>query len=399
MGQQQVPDKVKPRAAKEIWNANASEAETRLQALEAAVVIGGVPSATTTQAGAARLATQADVDGGIVADEIVTPATLADRLNDFQSTAEKNANNGYMGLNAQGIADPIRLASGIRDGTRFLRDDGTYASVVTGGVVDASTSAKGIVLLDKAPVVAASPIVVGQNSSFFETFIEGLLLDITFAMSNFSGLTISSGAAWIPGLNKVLNAPSAIIPAAGTPLANTMYYGYLFSNGGTPAVEFSTTVPSSPYKGSARTKSGDNTRRYIGAIKTNASARIFNFQHFKNGDVFYKENQSQTVAPWALGNPTSPAATGTTYSLGPNATAANRVVPVTSRLAWIAIYISSGIMTLSTSDDPLTDTSGTGRAVQGPAMVLHAVPLNSVQDFIMSSGAVHAYVSGYRDDR
>lgn len=399
MAQQQVPDKVKPRAAKEIWNANAVNAETRLQALEAAVVIGGVPSATPTQAGAARLATQADVDGGTVADEIVTPATLADRLADFQSTSEKNANNGYMGLNAQGIADPVRLASGTRDGTKFLRDDGTYASVVAGGVVDASASAKGIVLLDKAPVVAASPIVVGQNSSFFETFIEGLLLDIAFSVSNFSGVTVSSGAAWIPGLNKVLNVPSTITPTAGVPAVNTMYYGYLFSNGGTPAVEFSTTVPSSPYKGSARTKSGDNTRRYIGAIKTNASGRIFNFQHFKNGDVFYKENQSQTVAPWTLGNPTAPATTGTTYSLGTNATAANRVVPVTSRLAWIAIYISSGIMTLSTNDDPLSDTSGTGRAVQGAAMVLHAVPLNASQDFIMSSGAVHAYVSGYRDER
>ena len=78
-------------------------------------------SATETRAGIAELATQAETDTGTDDARIVTPAKLAGR--GFERTANKNQASGYVGLGA---------APGTPDGTKFLRDDGTWQSVAAG---------------------------------------------------------------------------------------------------------------------------------------------------------------------------------------------------------------------------------------------------------------------------
>jgi hypothetical protein len=84
---------------------------------------GASPSAATeTTAGIAEIATQAETDAGTDDARIVSPLKLAGR--GFERTANKFAASGYPGLSA---------TPGTRDGTKFLRDDGTWQAVLAGG--------------------------------------------------------------------------------------------------------------------------------------------------------------------------------------------------------------------------------------------------------------------------
>lgn len=61
-----------------------------------------------------------------------------------QATSGKNAANGYMGLNANALAPPQFLGSGDRNGTRILRDDGTWVDPSTASVGGATEDAAGV---------------------------------------------------------------------------------------------------------------------------------------------------------------------------------------------------------------------------------------------------------------
>lgn len=67
--------------------------------------------------------------------------------------------------------------------------------------------------------------------------------------------------------------------------ANTLYYVYLYSNSGTPAVEESTTVPVWDSGLNYYKKTGDQTRRCIGYFSTNASSQIRKFLNTVMGRV------------------------------------------------------------------------------------------------------------------
>ena len=116
-------------------------------------------------------------------------------------------------------------------------------------------------------------------SEFLGTdYITGLKL--TWAGDD--ALTIGTGAAYLPAASPIL--VSAAISLTGMTLANsTWYYLYLYNNSGTPAVEYTTTAPAAPYFGTARTKTGDTSRRYIGAFVTEADGDICGF--INSGDT------------------------------------------------------------------------------------------------------------------
>lgn len=61
--------------------------------------------------------------------------------------------------------------------------------------------------------------------------------------------------------------------------ADTLYNVYLYSNSGTPAVEESTTAPVWDSTLNYWKKTGDNTRRWIGYLSTDASGLIRKFVH------------------------------------------------------------------------------------------------------------------------
>lgn len=95
---------------------------------------------------------------------------------------------------------------------------------------------------------------------------------------SFTQIRFSSGSAYIPSLGKAIGMVAAVTKTP-TLAANTWYHNYAFDNAGSPDVEVSTTTPSTAYNGTARTKTGDSSRRYIGSFRTNASSQIMRFTH------------------------------------------------------------------------------------------------------------------------
>ncbi len=110
-----------------------------------------------------------------------------------------------------------------------------------------------------------------------------------------NGLTFGSGAAYIPGVNAVVQAPAALTAANLSLQPSTWYHGYLYLNGTTPALEVSATAPSAAYAGLARTKSGDTSRRYLGSVKTDINGAIIPFVVETSGAFRY-----------LIGNPLAP---------------------------------------------------------------------------------------------
>ena len=89
-----------------------------------------------------------------------------------------------------------------------------------------------------------------------------------------TAITVTSGSAFVPSLNKCLPVPNAIALTGLVLAASTFYHVYLYSNAGVPAIEVVTTAPASPYNGTARAKTGDTSRRYVGSVLTDASGNI-----------------------------------------------------------------------------------------------------------------------------
>lgn len=84
---------------------------------------------------------------------------------------------------------------------------------------------------------------------------------------------VTPGAAYVPGSKRIAELASAVTLTPSL-AANTWYHLYLTASGSTVGVEAITTAPAAPYSGTARTKTGDTSRRYIGSFRTDAAGAI-----------------------------------------------------------------------------------------------------------------------------
>jgi hypothetical protein len=104
-----------------------------------------------------------------------------------------------------------------------------------------------------------------------------------FILSWNSATSISSSSGTCQVANGTSISSVSTLTLSGLSLsASTQYHVYAYLNSGTPAIECVTTAPASAYNGTARAKTGDNSRRYLGSVLTNASSQIFYFQ--QNGN-------------------------------------------------------------------------------------------------------------------
>lgn len=159
----------------------------------------------------------------------------------------------------------------------------------------ATTGAVGHVRLSHTPV--SNAIAVGTNASFFETHLSGL--NLTWVSG--SALTVQPGYAWIPASGQVVEVTSAIAKTGLTSFtANTLYHVYLFLNSGTPDLDISTTAPVL-YRGSAATKTGTTTHRYLGSVRSNAAGTPAVYQFTFDG-YMYRYLTDVAVSPFALVN-------------------------------------------------------------------------------------------------
>ena len=186
-------------------------------------------------------------------------------------------------------------------------------------------------------------------------------------------ITVTSGAAYVPSLGRVIRVPNAIALAGLVLAASTWYHLYLYSNAGVPAIECVTTAPASAYNGTARAKTGDTSRRYVGSVLTDASGNIVNFIQSGN-HVAYRVVGG--VAPFRLVAGANNTATATAN--------ASSVVPVTSFNATVQLYnfdnAGGSNMGTGTSDATGTGAGNNGICLvraQATAFVQH--PLDSAQ--------------------
>ncbi|WLG43220.1 hypothetical protein [Pseudomonas sp. FP1740] len=104
-------------------------------------------------------------------------------------------------------------------------------------------------------------------------YIDGLIPSWISATS----VAVSPGAAYIPSTASNLVSASALVLTGLSLSATTWYYLYLYDNAGTPAIELVTTAPDVAYAGTARTKTGDTSRRFICALRAQAANVIRSF--------------------------------------------------------------------------------------------------------------------------
>lgn len=185
-------------------------------------------------------------------------------------------------------------------------------------------------------------------------YIDGLNL----VWNSGTSISVTSGSAYIEGAAAVVNVPAALTLAGLSLSASTWYHVYLYLNAGVPAIECSATAPATAYSGTARSKSGDSSRRYIGSLLTGSSGHIFNFKHINDsGAILYRYKQDD--APFralSLGD----AVVETIVSLAGSipATAVSAQLRLFNNTVSIATYYS-------TSDDSTSGPPGSSIAAVG----------------------------------
>lgn len=112
-------------------------------------------------------------------------------------------------------------------------------------------------------------------------------------------IQLTSGAAYIPSAKRIVELSSTLTKNV-TLAGNTLFHVYLIFTSGTADFEVVATAPSTPYYGTARTKTGDTSRRYVGSLRTNPTGVIFSFVH--TGTSYYYDVTAAGTAPFRVVN-------------------------------------------------------------------------------------------------
>ncbi|MDT3468913.1 hypothetical protein [Stenotrophomonas maltophilia] len=211
-------------------------------------------------------------------------------------------------------------------------------------------------------------------------YIEGLRLEWVSGTQ----IRVTTGSAYVPGPKRIAELATAVTITPSL-AASTMYHVYLTLVSGVIGAEATTTAPATPYIGTARAKTGDTSRRYLGSFMTKADATIANFI-MSAGVVTYQE--STDTAPFrALTNGVS--TTQTSVSLGPSG------VPVTATTAKMNVtnLATSGTMLMSNPAASTTNMQGIRPGSGFPMMF----PVDSLQRVTYFYSAAPSGGGGYID--
>jgi hypothetical protein len=166
-----------------------------------------------------------------------------------------------------------------------------------------------LLVKDDAGAILYGIIYPGQSASFYSTgaawkqwiysdigYISGLRL--TWVST--TAFNVEPGAAYIYGADKILNVATTI-NKTGLSLSNsTWYHVYLYESSGAAAVEVVTTAPAAAYFGTARAKTADTSRRYLGSVLTNGSGHLYKFAHDPQRNLFHWLDTDQTASPFRV---------------------------------------------------------------------------------------------------
>lgn len=135
-----------------------------------------------------------------------------------------------------------------------------------------------------ARAAAAAPVqsVNGQAGAVEIAVPKGCIDGLVMQWGGAAQLAITAGAAYIPSAGRIVELPAAVTKAGLTLPPSTWHHVYMHNDLGVPGIEIVTAAPAEPYSGTARAKGGDNSRRYLGSLLTDAAGGIYRFG--QNGD-------------------------------------------------------------------------------------------------------------------
>jgi hypothetical protein len=360
----------------------------------------GAVTLTAADVGAATAAQGALADSAVQPGDLGTAAALNAPASGDAGPTEVVLGNDSRLSGGVGSGDVVGPASAV-DGDLVLFDGITGKLIKSGGAL--ATAVRAVVLtglsLATSAAISATDTVLQAFGKLQAQITDNLLpsgyIDgLKMVWVSGTALTVTTGSAYIPSLGKVIRATSDIAKTGLTLTASTWYHVYLYDNAGTPDVEIVTAAPAAPYNGTARAKTGDTSRRYVGSVKTDASGNIFGFTHDATvGLVHYRDLSTTGFRIVAIGAAT----TDTTVS-------ASSVVPITSRtmLSFSENNAASGIAFIGNADAGAPTTSHTMAFIRASRTLYGEIVLTSIQSFtymVTSPATFDCYCAGYRYDR
>lgn len=97
-----------------------------------------------------------------------------------------------------------------------------------------------------------------------------------------TSVAIGEGSCFLPSGRRLLTAGATAVVPSNQAIGWLHVYGYEISNN-VLGLELSPTSPDVPYRGTARTKTGDATRRYLGSGRIEAVGRFRSARHLTVG--------------------------------------------------------------------------------------------------------------------
>ncbi len=128
-----------------------------------------------------------------------------------------------------------------------------------------------------------------------------------------------------------INVTSTLTASSLSLSSSTWYHVYVYLSSGSPAMEVVTTAPVA-WKGSAYSKTGDTSRRYVGSVRTDGSGNVYKFYHNPADNLIMYADLDPSASPFLVLN-AGTASSSTSVSL-------TSCVPVTAAFCVIRAFNS-----------------------------------------------------------
>jgi hypothetical protein len=272
--------------------------------------------------------------------------------------------------------------------------DGSAWNIIYSGSI-ASATASNVSITDSGDYYTGTEVetALQEIGKYFykNTAIEGMKLIWNSANS----ISVGVGRCYAEN-GDLINATSTLTASSLSLSANTWYHVYVYLNSGTPAVEVVTTAPAT-WKGTAYSKTGNTSRRYVGSVRTDGSGNVYEFSHVSNGGlILYSGDCDLDASPFRVLNGGT-ATTATSVSL-------SAVIPVTSQVGYLRLLNTANVPAYF---GPTSNVNGPALGVGSSTQTsfLGQFPLTTSQAYYYkfntapSSGGAYIDVYGYAFER
>lgn len=240
------------------------------------------------------------------------------------------------------------------------------------------------------------PVWNGSGWAASSLLMSGAILGGGLVWNSSTSVSVLPFAAHIESTGLFLCSSSTLTLSSLSLSSSTKYYIYAYSNSGTPAIELSTTAPASPYSGTACSKTGDTSRRYLGMVLTDGSGNVRPFIHSTtSGDYLWRiPTSGGTTFTQVLTNGAATTATAVSCSgvVAPN----TKTIKIRLTATTVSSWFSGG------DDTPTTSTAYVAVGA-GFTYFMPGFPLGASQDIKYinqgAGGSAQAIIYGFTLER